>query len=678
MMQGHAARKAGRHGEALDHFRSALEHDPESAEANSVYGLMLLQLGRAAEAEGPLRRAVDIAPSHAALRMNLAQWLAHEGRLGAAIEQVADVVAKEPGYWWAWERLGELKARVKNFRDASSHFGRAVELRPDDPSLLYKWARACFDDGRDAESERILGDAARLAPTHPAILRLSAELYESRGDWKALEKVANTWTAAHPLEHLAWHALAKARWETGYLQQAVQDFRTSLGLGGRNARNLAAFGRLCLSALEFESAATAIEEAEALDPDSSEMLSAKAVLLMFSGRYDEAQACCRRTIERNPDDASAFKTLAQLTNGRLLQDELAALRRLVARDDLRMQDRVTASFALADCLEAQADPEQSFAAYERANRLACEYAALEGIAYDRAARERQIDELIALFESVPAANGRDTAPRPVFIVGMPRSGTTLIESVIGGHSQVFACGERSALRWIMQDLLALARQGPLSGIGDSLWNQWRDFYWRQAPDIRGATVVTDKNPWNFDAIAVILRLFPDARIVHVRRNSVDTGLSVFCNQFPKTMPYANRLEDIGHYYGQYARLMAHWERVAAGRFTTVRYEAFVQEFDTAGPALLAACGLEWEKSCANFWEQRRMVSTLSTMQARRPLESRAGRAAAYTAQLGPLVNSLRDAGVDLENGEFLTPAQQALSNTQPRARPGSSVGRAAD
>ena len=156
------------------------------------------------------------------------------------------------------------------------------------------------------------------------------------------------------------------------------------------------------------------------------------------------------------------------------------------------------------------------------------------------------------------------------------------------------------------------------------------------PRSDGAAVVTDKNPWNFDAIGVILRLFPDARIIHVRRKPLETGLSIFRNQFPKAMQYANRLEDIGHYYGEYARLMAHWDRVAAGRFTTIQYEDLVRDFDTVGPALLSACGLEWEPACRNFWESRRVISTMSTMQARRPLETRGGRADKYAAELSRL------------------------------------------
>ena len=174
--------------------------------------------------------------------------------------------------------------------------------------------------------------------------------------------------------------------------------------------------------------------------------------------------------------------------------------------------------------------------------------------------------------------------------------------------------------------------------------------WRGLPDLRGASAFTDKNPWNFEAVGLIAKLFPDAAIIHVRRNPLDTGLSIFRNQFPKQVQFANRLEDIGHFYGEYARLMAHWERVASDRFTTIQYEDFVRDFDVAGPALLAECGLEWESSCRNFWESKRFIGTMSTMQARRPLETRGGRAEKYAEELKPLADALRAAGVDLRTG----------------------------
>ena len=650
MQQGHAARKAGRSAEALDHYRSAVEQEPESAEANTVYGLMLLQLGRSNEAEAPLRRAVEIAPAHAALRMNLAQWLAHEKRLDEAVDVVAGIVADEPQRAWAWERLGELKARQLRFGEAADQFRRATELQPNDPSLLFKLARACFDAGRGVEAERILNEAAKLAPGNAAIFRLFADLHDSRSNWEAVEKTANAWISAHPRDPFAWRALAKAQWESGYPRRAMPNFQRSLELGEREAGSLATYGRLCMHALELDAATKALNEAEMLGPQNPAMLSAKAVLLMWKGRYEDAQEYCRRALRANPADATAFKALTDLTDGRLTDEELSALRALAEDRIARLNDRITASFALADCLDAADDIDEAFAAFERANRLASDRAEAEGLLYDAAGRSRQTQELISMFSKPPVPRSDMPGPRPIFILGMPRSGTTLIESVIAAHSRIVAGGESGGIRWILPDYLDRVRRSPASAIPESVWAEWRTFYWQQMPEHRGANAVTDKNPWNFDAFGLILNLFPNARIIHVRRNPVETGFSIFRNEFSKLVRFTNRLEDIAHYYGEYARVMAHWERVAGDRFTTIQYEDFVREFDSAAPTLLAACGLPWEESCGRFWEHQRAVTTISTMQVRRPLTKPSARARAYASHLAPLAASLESMGVDMETG----------------------------
>ncbi|MGH8202957.1 MAG: tetratricopeptide repeat protein, partial [Steroidobacteraceae bacterium] len=209
MELGHAARKAGRADEALDHYRTAVDSEPQSAEAQSVYGLMLLQLGRAEEAEVPLRKAVEIAPRHPAVRMNFAQWLAQQENLEEAVRVVEGIVADEPNRHWAWERLGELKARQQRYAEAADQFRRAADLQPRDPSLLFKLAQACFDSGRRAEARQVLATAAALAPGNAAIFRLSADLHEAAADWGALEREAVAWRAAVPKDPAPWRALAK-------------------------------------------------------------------------------------------------------------------------------------------------------------------------------------------------------------------------------------------------------------------------------------------------------------------------------------------------------------------------------------------------------------------------------------------------------------------------------------
>jgi tetratricopeptide (TPR) repeat protein len=549
-------------------------------------------------------------------------------------------------------RDGDLEVSRGRFAEAAQHFARAASLQPGNPGALFKWARACFDDARLDEAETLLDRAALIAPNHEAILRLQAQIHARRGDWRALARSAGSWTTVNPRNPEAWRALAQAEIETGYLRQAIQSFRRSIDLGARDAASLAIFGRLCLTAMEFEQAAAALDAAETSGPPSAGLLATRAALAMYSGRAADAQSYSRQAIALDPNDTIAWSLLAQAARGRLPESETAALAKLAMRADLPLDARIKIAFALADCRDAAGEA-SAFAEWTRANALCSERSAAAEFAYDAAARTQQVDELIRLFPSVPVGKPGSERPRPVFIIGMPRSGTTLIESVIGAHPEVFACGERPTMRFVMQEFLPMARAQGMAAIPESAFARWREHYRTDLPSIGGAAVVTDKNPWNFDAVGLILRLLPEARIVHVRRNPFDTGFSIYRNEFSKFMGFAHRLEDIAHYYNEYERLMAHWERVAGGRITTIRYEDFVRDFDRASPALLAACGLDWRDSCRDFSKSTRVINSMSALQVREPLSSGTSRSWRYAKELRPLAAALRQHGIDPELGNRL-------------------------
>jgi len=509
--------------------------------------------------------------------------------------------------------------------------------------------------GNLAHAREILERVAQTSPVNDGFFHLYIEVLEAQRDWRGLAVAGRVWEKLKPDGARALEAQATAAWESGLLQEAIDLYGRALQLGVRDANRLATFGRLCLNALEFDRAAQALDEAEALDPQNVHMLAAKAGLHAFRGRLDEAEAYCRRSLARDPNDVAAYRLLGQVHGGRLSSEERATLGRLSGRPDLRIENRITAGFALGDSLDAEGDVDGAFAAYEKAQSLAQERGRAESLVYLPEKTARDFDALLAQFASIPAeVPPTDTAvarPRPIFIVGMPRSGTTLVEGVLGAHSRVHACGERMLMRQIKREYLWLISQS--RPVTNEIQANFVRAYFDRLPEVGGADHVTDKNPWNFDAVGLILSLFPDAHVVHVRRNPVETGLSIYCHELPKFQTFAQRLEHIGHYYGQYARLMRQWERLAGDRMTTIQYEDFAADFDRAAPALVNACGLEWEEGCRDFQRSARVIATLSAMQVRQPVTRRTGRARRYGGHVRPLVEALESAGVDLASGAAL-------------------------
>lgn len=484
----------------------------------------------------------------------------------------------------------------------------------------------------------------------PETFRRYADDLRARKDWHCLERTAEIWIRAYPTDAAAWQASATAAFETGRFRIAMESYRKVIEHSVRNAPRLTAYAQYCLNVSAFAEAEVALTEAEALDPRHAKTLSTKAFLLTYLGRFGEAEAYCRRCLAEDPDNVAAYRVLSQVNRGQLSEDECASLMGISRQGSIRVAERMSASFVLGDCLNARGNVDEAFAAYDFANRLSLLRARQANRTYDRAIRAQAIEELVSWFPTPNLRVHEELGPRPIFIVGMPRSGTTLVESILAAHSRVYACGERNAMLEILADCALEARRDGLSKVSSQRWQDWARAYWQPLPDIGSADNITDKNPFNFDAAGLIAQLFPTAKIVHIRRNPVETGFSIFRHQFQRFVTFTNRLDDIGHYYGQYARLMKHWERTLGDRLITIQYEDVVANPDEAAHALVAACGLDWEDACRNPENRGTPVTTLSAVQVRERVGAGKSSAHRYIHHLRPLIDALEAANVDLTTG----------------------------
>ncbi|MFP3942736.1 MAG: tetratricopeptide repeat-containing sulfotransferase family protein [Alphaproteobacteria bacterium] len=654
MERGIDAHRHRRVEEALERYRAALELRPGDAEANSLYGLALVHLGRPAEAESLLRKAVEAEPDQIGFRLNLAECLEATGRFAEAAREIERVVSTNPQFARGWEKSGDISVALEDQAEAAKAYSRALQLDAQNSTVALKLARALLDLSDSEGARMALDHAAQHRPPDRLLLSLYAETFLAQRDWRRLEGTAQNWTRVEPGNPAVWRALATAAFEQGRYRAALDAFRKVLELTPKSAQILSTYGQICLHAAEYDAGAQALAEAEALDPGLAETLAARGLLLTYAGRFEEAEEYCNRCIQQDPEHVPVYTVLSRLKRGRLTEEQMATLARLAEMPGFPLEHRIAAAFALGHAHDARQEFERAFTTYERANELGRELSRQDGISYDPAAAEARRERLVKFFPG-PAAEGaeRPPGPRPLFIAGMPRSGTTLLEGVLSAHSRVFACGERPMMRQIVDACLdwMAAREGREPP--PEMLREWAAAYFGELPDLGGADHVTDKLPLNFEAAGLIARMFPDAVILHVRRNPVETGFSIFRHEFSRLWTFAHRLEDIGHYYGQYARLAAHWERTLGSRFHTIQYEAFAADFGRAAPELVKACGLEWEDACRSFQQAERPIATFSSVQAREPVTVRNGRAEDYRDQLAPLVEALRAARVDLDTGALV-------------------------
>jgi tetratricopeptide (TPR) repeat protein len=530
---------------------------------------------------------------------------------------------------------------------------QAVEREPGQNGFRLNLAEGLAQTGQADRAMIELGLIIATEPTNLVALgrfyALECDALVARREWQKLYANGVAWTKADPNAPSAWRALARGAFEEGSLIEATTAFARYLSLTKPTVADFTAYASLCLQALYIEPAMTALDRAEALDPNYPQMLAQRALVLMYLGRFAEAESYCRRCLEQRPDFVPAYSTLSRLRRGALDDADLRQLNGLARSAEVYLDYRIAAIFAIANTHDARGEIDTAFAAYEAAHLLSRERDAIERRSYDPAQDAARIQRIVDVWERLPEIASVPDAPRPIFVVGMPRSGTTLLESVLSAHSRVFACGERTAMRQILRWPGALEQAQPEEY--ERKLQDWAKFYYRDLPDLHGADHITDKHPRNFEAAGLIARLLPNAVIVHVRRNPVETCLSIFRQEFNKHWTFTHRLADIAEYYVRYAQLVAHWERVLPpGKFVTIQYEDFVADFPNAAPKLVQACGLEWEPQCLEFQKTTHPIATFSTVQARSGVVLGNGRAQRYEKFLGPLVAALAAGGIDLQTG----------------------------
>ncbi|MBB5746646.1 tetratricopeptide repeat-containing sulfotransferase family protein [Brevundimonas variabilis] len=354
------------------------------------------------------------------------------------------------------------------------------------------------------------------------------------------------------------------------------------------------------------------------------------------GEREQARTAYRRALEVAPGHPLALSRLANATVFESIDDPLIdALRQGIARPGADAADRAELGFALTRALDSVGEHEAAFAAAIAAN---ADSRAFSGATYDPAAHDARVDRTMAAFNR-PLKTGDRSDPEPsapIFILGLFRSGSTLVERILAAHPRVTSGGELALMPRLVQtigdDPATVAEASPETVSG------WRKTYLDALATARpGAALVTDKRPDNFLHIGLIKAMFPDARIIHTNRDPMDVGLSNLFLHLDGSMAYAGDLADTGHWIRAHDRLMAHWKSVYPDDILTVDYDVLVRAPRQAIEQVLAFCGLEWDDACLDFHKAGGAVRTASVWQVREPLYQRSsGRWRAYKQHLGPL------------------------------------------
>lgn len=538
---------------------------------------------------------------------------------------------------------------------AAQQYRRAIELNAKSHKALAGYGEAAMKLGDPAEALRAGMAALQAAPTSKKAFSVAAGAAMALRNWPQLVQLGEAWRTAHPKNAEAIRSLAHAYFELGSSEKARDVYYELVQANAGSADHWATYARLCLTSFDYDGAEAALEKAHKFGDPSADSLYALGRVKLFLGELDEAESLSAEAMKRNPKFALAFTQFTTLRGGKVDDETLQHITRLANDASQHPEHRASLFFANGDIYHRRGDYKLAMQAFDQGNQLSEAILSKEGVSYRPAVFERQREREQMAFRALPKETDFTAGPaRPIFVVGMPRSGTTLMESILAAHPDVYGAGELHSLPAIHNNALQWSENNGGKALADAPREQlqkWRDQYFASYPKLHDESVVVDKQPLNFRGAGLIKAIFPEATIIHIRRNPVDTGFSIYRNDFAKAWPYATRLESIAHFYGEYARIAAYWEERLGEAFPLFQHEQVVAEFEAEARRLIEICGLDWRDECLAFHQVKRPVATFSSTQVREPMRRSAISAREqYGGLLQRLIDGLENAGVDLDTG----------------------------
>jgi tetratricopeptide (TPR) repeat protein len=639
--------EAGRFREAEQLYRRVLQRDPNNAEALNLLGVLAAQSGHARDAKDLLAKAVAIDGTNPEFHYNLGLVYQGTGDRDEAIKSYRQAAEIRPEYGDAWLNLSGLLLNKGDAEDAELCGRHAVRINPANPVGHHNLGAALLVRQAHREAEQCFREALRLKPDY-------AE---------------------------AWNSLGVAQSAQGSLHDATESFRRALALRPDYAEAHNSLGFALLEQDQLDEAVAAVRRALAAKPELVQARINLAVIMVEQEKLEDALQLYDAVLRSQPANAAALAGKASVLDRQGRRDEAAkivlpfadtgslphamiSLYGKLARDAGRREEAISLlegiersgaaaanaqrslHFTLGHLLDDLGHYDQAFDHFAAGN-------ALRPTDHGPQSLAARTDRIIAFFSAerlarLPRAVERADVPSdlPVFIVGTPRSGTSLVEQILSCHPRVRAAGELREMMRVAEDLgLGFQDADPETSDstleGDRLTAASERYLRALGARADGATRVTDKMPYNFERLGLIALLFPRARVIHCRRDPLDSCLSCYFQNFARGNFQTFDLGHLGHFYRHYERLMAHWRDVLDLPVLDVSYEAHVEDPEKTCRQILAFLELDWDPACLDFHQSKRYVKTASRDQVSKPIyRSSVARWRNYETHLGPLKEAL--------------------------------------
>jgi len=693
-----ALHRQGRFGEAEVLYRDVLRERPDLLAALEGLGVIVFQQGEVDEAARLFARGLTVWPDIPRLHVYLGEALRLLKRFDQAHYHLRRGAALDPSIPHAWNSLGLLAYDQGRFAAAEVAYREAIRLQPNSTVFYNNLGNSLIARRRWTDSADALRTAIRLDPDNPAALTNLGHVLCEIGEPAALaeaESICRRALAVAPRLPQTSEILGNLLRLLGRFDEAMACYESALKQDPRRAMPLLLMGRLLHERGDFDGAARQHQLAVGIEPRHIQAHHGLGVALLELGRLDQAEACLREALRIDPNLAATWAGIARLQaergefekscesaraalaieplfpdaycrlaanlKGRLPEPDIRVMDELLDRQSLTDDTRASLNFCLGGVFDARGHYSRAATLVETANGLRAAARAARGRAYDPDRHSRFIDGMIATFTADFLARRRDWGepdPRPVFVVGLPRSGTTLVEQILASHSQVHGAGELGEARRTYRSLPELVGQPALDPVealkllnpASARMAARRYLNYLDASVPPTAARVVDKMPDNLELLGLIAVLWPGARVIVCSRDLRDVAISCRQTDFV-SIEWTNDWEGLARRFADHQRILEHWKRIRPLEWLDIRYEDLVVDLEAHARRLVDFLGLDWESACLDFHATERVVRTASMQQVRQPIHRHSvGRFRNYEAMLAPLLEALERLGVDVIPG----------------------------
>lgn len=641
---------AGRLAEAGDHYERILAFEPNHADALHLLGLVAHQTGRNALARELIAKAIQNNSQSPGYHCNHGVVLRQLGQFDQAILAFQTSLRLKPNYVNAYCNLGATLCEQRKFDEAIDAYQGAIKLEPGSASAFFGLGTALKGRGQLDQAVAAYRKAISIDPQNAdahcnlgATFNQQGRLSDALAEYRRAVEIKPDHADAHS-------NLGAALKDQNRLDEAIAACEEAIRIRPDHPEAHSNLGATLWEQGKLDLALAACCRAIALKPDLASAHNTRGFALMHLGKMQDARAAFERAIELAPRVARYRYNLGELMQYVSGDPHLAAMEKLLQDcATLPVEDQISLHLALGKAYEDLGRSEQALRQWRLGNALK-----RQQIGYDEAAALGALDRTREIFTADLVNKWKDAGQAssvPVFIIGMPRSGTSLVEQILASHPQVFGAGELTHFRRIMREL-AKTSAGTPESFPELVCSMTRDDYRELgrrylaevkplAPDARH---ITDKLPNNFTVAGLIHLALPNAAIIHVVRDPVDTCLSCFSKVFlADNLQFTYDLAELGRYYRHYRALMVHWHQILPPDcILDVRYEDVVVDLERQARRIIDHCGLEWDDRCIAFHQTSRPVRTASAAQVRQPLYTKSvGRWLPYKDFLSPLLKELQ-------------------------------------